>query len=176
MRARGGANDAVRALLDLAPPKAVVLRVTGAVGRSSRTERRGIPLRRWTPNRRPTAWTCRARGAKPRPPAADGKQAGTLAMVGKGGGGRVSVVQLPRSFQVREITHDGEQFFLTDARGRTAHGTPDQFTAWLKLLDEEVARLHLAKVGAKLSKLSKAQSEYLGVEAAGPFKPDYYRY
>ncbi|HEX9784977.1 MAG TPA: adenosylhomocysteinase [Opitutaceae bacterium] len=43
-------------------------------------------------------------------------------------------------------------------------------------LDEEVARLHLEKIGAKLSKLSPAQAEYLGVPVEGPFKPDHYRY
>jgi adenosylhomocysteinase len=45
-----------------------------------------------------------------------------------------------------------------------------------KKLDEKVARLHLAKVGAKLTSLSKAQAEYLGVAVDGPFKPDHYRY
>jgi adenosylhomocysteinase len=45
-----------------------------------------------------------------------------------------------------------------------------------KKLDEEVARLHLAKLGVKLTKLTKAQSEYLGIPAEGPFKPDHYRY
>lgn len=45
-----------------------------------------------------------------------------------------------------------------------------------KHLDEKVAALHLGKVGAKLTKLSSKQSEYLSVSAAGPFKPDHYRY
>jgi adenosylhomocysteinase len=45
-----------------------------------------------------------------------------------------------------------------------------------KRLDEEVARLHLAKLGVKLTKLSKKQAEYLGIPTDGPFKPDYYRY
>jgi adenosylhomocysteinase len=45
-----------------------------------------------------------------------------------------------------------------------------------KKLDEEVARLHLQALGVKLEKLSKAQSEYLGVSPEGPFKPEYYRY
>jgi len=45
-----------------------------------------------------------------------------------------------------------------------------------KHLDEKVALLHLAKVGAKLTKLSKEQADYLGVSDAGPFKPDSYRY
>ncbi|HVG81170.1 MAG TPA: adenosylhomocysteinase [Methylomirabilota bacterium] len=45
-----------------------------------------------------------------------------------------------------------------------------------KHLDEKVAALHLAKVGAKLTKLSPKQAEYIGVGAEGPFKPDHYRY
>jgi adenosylhomocysteinase len=45
-----------------------------------------------------------------------------------------------------------------------------------KHLDEKVAALHLAKLGVKLTKLSKAQAKYLGVADAGPYKPDHYRY
>ena len=45
-----------------------------------------------------------------------------------------------------------------------------------KKLDEEVARLHLRRLGAKLSRLTKKQAEYLNVAVGGPFKPDYYRY
>ena len=45
-----------------------------------------------------------------------------------------------------------------------------------KILDEEVARLHLKKLGVKLSKLSKQQAEYIGVSVEGPYKPEYYRY
>jgi len=45
-----------------------------------------------------------------------------------------------------------------------------------KKLDEEVARLHLDKLGAKLTELSPAQAEYLGVPVEGPYKPDHYRY
>ncbi len=45
-----------------------------------------------------------------------------------------------------------------------------------KTLDEEVARLHLDKVGAKLTRLTEEQAKYIGVPAQGPFKPDYYRY
>jgi adenosylhomocysteinase len=45
-----------------------------------------------------------------------------------------------------------------------------------KVLDEEVARLHLEHVGAKLTKLSRRQAEYLGVPVEGPFKPEHYRY
>jgi adenosylhomocysteinase len=45
-----------------------------------------------------------------------------------------------------------------------------------KKLDEEVARLHLEKIGVKLTKLSKQQAEYLGVSPDGPYKPEHYRY
>ncbi|SIT81029.1 adenosylhomocysteinase [Pontibaca methylaminivorans] len=45
-----------------------------------------------------------------------------------------------------------------------------------KHLDEKVARLHLDKIGVKLSTLSSEQAAYIGVEAEGPFKPDHYRY
>lgn len=45
-----------------------------------------------------------------------------------------------------------------------------------KHLDEEVARLHLGRLGVKLSHLSQAQADYLGISVNGPFKPDYYRY
>ena len=45
-----------------------------------------------------------------------------------------------------------------------------------KELDEKVAYLHLAKLGAKLTKLTKAQADYLGVKVEGPFKAETYRY
>ena len=45
-----------------------------------------------------------------------------------------------------------------------------------KHLDEKVARLHLDKVGAKLTKLSKDQADYISVTPEGPYKPDTYRY
>ncbi|CPL36827.1 S-adenosyl-L-homocysteine hydrolase [Bordetella pertussis] len=45
-----------------------------------------------------------------------------------------------------------------------------------KHLDEKVARLHLKKLGVKLSTLSKQQADYIGVPVEGPFKPDHYRY
>ncbi|MBA4147238.1 MAG: adenosylhomocysteinase [Verrucomicrobia bacterium] len=45
-----------------------------------------------------------------------------------------------------------------------------------KKLDEEVARLHLEKIGVKLTKLSKKQADYLGISVDGPYKPDHYRY
>jgi adenosylhomocysteinase len=45
-----------------------------------------------------------------------------------------------------------------------------------KYLDEKVARLHLAKIGAKLTKLTSEQANYIGVSPEGPYKPDHYRY
>jgi len=45
-----------------------------------------------------------------------------------------------------------------------------------KKLDEEVARLHLEKIGVKLTQLTKKQSEYIGIPIEGPYKPEYYRY
>ncbi len=45
-----------------------------------------------------------------------------------------------------------------------------------KYLDEKVARLHLGKLGANLTKLSQKQADYIGVPVDGPYKPDYYRY
>ncbi|MDX9745268.1 MAG: adenosylhomocysteinase [Syntrophales bacterium] len=45
-----------------------------------------------------------------------------------------------------------------------------------KLLDEEVARLHLERVGAELTRLDQKQADYIGVPVDGPYKPDYYRY
>ncbi|HZX48721.1 MAG TPA: adenosylhomocysteinase, partial [Nitrospirota bacterium] len=45
-----------------------------------------------------------------------------------------------------------------------------------KQLDEEVARLHLEKIGVKLTRLSKEQADYIGVPVEGPYKPEHYRY
>jgi adenosylhomocysteinase len=45
-----------------------------------------------------------------------------------------------------------------------------------KILDEEVARLHLEKIGVKLTRLTQKQADYLGVPVDGPYKPDHYRY
>ena len=45
-----------------------------------------------------------------------------------------------------------------------------------KILDEKVARLHLSKLGVKLSKLSDSQAQYLDIPVEGPYKPDHYRY
>jgi adenosylhomocysteinase len=57
---------------------------------------------------------------------------------------------------------------------------PDQYEVGVhmlpKSLDEEVARVHLEKLGARLTRLSPEQAAYIGVPTDGPFKPDYYRY
>jgi adenosylhomocysteinase len=45
-----------------------------------------------------------------------------------------------------------------------------------KHLDEKVARLHLDRIGAHLTELSKQQADYIGVDVAGPYKPEHYRY
>ena len=45
-----------------------------------------------------------------------------------------------------------------------------------KKLDEEVARLHLEKIGVKLTTLTREQADYLGVRVDGPYKPEHYRY
>jgi len=57
---------------------------------------------------------------------------------------------------------------------------PDQYDNRVyvlpKHLDEKVARLHLGALGVELTELTKAQAEYLGVDVAGPYKADHYRY
>jgi adenosylhomocysteinase len=53
--------------------------------------------------------------------------------------------------------------------------TPDVYTL-PKALDEEVARLHLDRLGVSLTVLSQEQADYLGVPVSGPYKPDHYRY
>jgi adenosylhomocysteinase len=45
-----------------------------------------------------------------------------------------------------------------------------------KYLDEEVARLHLDRIGVKLTTLTEKQAKYLGVPVEGPYKPEHYRY
>ena len=45
-----------------------------------------------------------------------------------------------------------------------------------KKLDEKVARLHLGKIGVKLTELNKDQADYIGVPVEGPYKPKHYRY
>ena len=51
-----------------------------------------------------------------------------------------------------------------------------QVTVLAKHLDEEVARLHLEKIGCKLTVLSQEQADYIGVPVEGPYKPEPYRY
>lgn len=62
----------------------------------------------------------------------------------------------------------------------TKHGSPQEYKVGLyvlpKTLDEEVAALHLDKLGVKLTKLSADQAAYLGIPQNGPFKPEHYRY
>lgn len=59
----------------------------------------------------------------------------------------------------------------------TNHGKYENKVYMLpKHLDEKVARLHLKKIGVELDELSAEQARYIGVEPAGPFKPEYYRY
>ena len=62
-----------------------------------------------------------------------------------------------------------ELFTKGDQYGNEVYVLPKQ-------LDERVARLHLAKLGAHLSELSKEQADYIGVAQQGPYKPDHYRY
>jgi adenosylhomocysteinase len=58
----------------------------------------------------------------------------------------------------------------------TKDSRPVGVTVLPKKLDEEVARLHLDKIGVKLTKLSKEQADYIGVSVDGPYKADHYRY
>jgi adenosylhomocysteinase len=62
-----------------------------------------------------------------------------------------------------------ELFTKADAYARAVHVLP-------KHLDEKVARLHLDALGVRLTELTKAQADYLGVDVAGPYKADHYRY
>ena len=62
-----------------------------------------------------------------------------------------------------------ELFTKGDEYGRAVYVLP-------KHLDEMVARLHLEKIGAKLTELSDTQAAYLNIPVAGPYKPDHYRY
>jgi adenosylhomocysteinase len=60
--------------------------------------------------------------------------------------------------------------------GQYNNGDKPQVHVLPKHLDEKVARLHLDAVGAKLTSLTKVQAEYIGVDVAGPYKSDHYRY
>lgn len=63
-----------------------------------------------------------------------------------------------------------------DALGGAKSFKSGQVYTLPKIIDEEVARLHLEHLGVKLTKLSAEQAEYLGVEVSGPYKPESYRY
>jgi len=60
------------------------------------------------------------------------------------------------------------------------YSTPESYPVGVhvlpKVLDEKVARLHLAALGVQLTELTPAQADYLGINPAGPYKPDHYRY
>ena len=60
--------------------------------------------------------------------------------------------------------------------GRLRPGVENQVYVLPKHLDEKVAALHLEKLGVKLTQLTKEQAAYISVPAAGPYKPDHYRY
>ena len=59
---------------------------------------------------------------------------------------------------------------------RTAYDWQLNRAASPQILDEKVARLHLGKLGAKLTTLTDEQAAYIGVKVDGPYKPDTYRY
>ena len=59
---------------------------------------------------------------------------------------------------------------------RTAYDRQLNRAASPQILDEKVARLHLGKLGAKLTTLTDEQAAYIGVKVDGPYKPDTYRY
>ena len=59
---------------------------------------------------------------------------------------------------------------------RTRQNYPVGVYVLPKKLDEEVARLHLGKIGANLTTLSQEQADYIGVPVEGPYKPEHYRY
>ncbi|MEM9901200.1 MAG: adenosylhomocysteinase, partial [Pseudomonadota bacterium] len=62
-----------------------------------------------------------------------------------------------------------ELWTKSDAYDNAVHVLPKQ-------LDEKVARLHLGRIGVKLTELQPEQADYIGVTQEGPFKPEHYRY
>jgi uncharacterized protein YcaQ len=70
---------------------------------------------------------------------------------------------------INQVLAQIELFTNAKAYGKKVYVLP-------KHLDEKVAALHLARIGAKLTKLSQEQADYLGVPVNGPFKNDWYRY
>ncbi len=79
------------------------------------------------------------------------------------------------SFVMSAIVHQPD-----DRADRAAPRTPTSYEKKVyvlpKHLDEKVARLHLDKLGVKLTKLTHDQADYIGVPVDGPYKPDHYRY
>lgn len=65
---------------------------------------------------------------------------------------------------------------FSDAKKKAPEYKKGQVYMLPKIIDEEVARLHLDRLGIKLSTLTKEQAEYLGVDIKGPYKPEFYRY
>ena len=65
----------------------------------------------------------------------------------------------------------GQRIFTTSGQGyeKKVYVLP-------KHLDEKVARLHLEKIGVKLTEMSAEQADYIGVSKSGPYKPEHYRY
>ena len=68
------------------------------------------------------------------------------------------------------------KMFDKDGGGSISTDEIKQVLSFGQNLDEKVAELHLAKLGASLTKLSNEQSKYIGIKENGPFKPDHYRY
>jgi adenosylhomocysteinase len=75
-----------------------------------------------------------------------------------------TIAQIELFTKHRALTADGQQEY------------ENRVYVLPKILDEKVARLHLKALGVKLTELSKSQAEYIGVDVAGPYKPDHYRY
>ena len=86
----------------------------------------------------------------------------------------------PRLCDRPSVVRDEQLVHEPGARPARAVARPDKYEIGVhvlpKKLDEEVARLHLAKLGVKLTKLTQKQSDYLGIPIEGPYKPSYYRY
>ena len=79
---------------------------------------------------------------------------------------------------VRENHSHGESYHVPAAPDAVCfpRTTEDKVYVLPKHLDEKVARLHLDKLGVKLTKLTPEQAAYIGVSVDGPYKPDHYRY
>ena len=107
-------------------------------------------------------------------PAADGKPGHAIIVLAEGrllnlgcATGHPSFV-MSNSF-TNQVIAQMELFGHRDFYERRVYTLP-------KHLDEEVARLHLEKLGVRLTELSEDQSTYLGIPVDGPYKPDHYRY